>query len=129
MSFSITNTTTARLPRVRFKKAKETVLGTRYALSVVFVTPKKMRELNRVYRKKDAPTDILAFPLSESSGEIYLCLSEVKKKAPVFGMSAATYLPYLFVHGLVHLKGHDHGKKMDALEKKYCALMKIPKPG
>ena len=87
-----------------------------------------MRSLNRTYRKKDVPTDILSFPLSKKSGQIVLCLPEVKTHAAAFDMSAAAYLPYLVIHGLVHLKGHEHGRIMDTWEQRYCRRFNLKKP-
>jgi len=87
-----------------------------------------MKGLNRAYRKHDASTDILAFPLEKGAGELFISLPDVAKKAPHFGLSRKEYLEYLFVHGLVHLKGYDHGKNMDALEKKYCRTLGVSYP-
>lgn len=95
-------------------------MGERYSLSVIFTTPRKMMKLNAEYRKKPSSTDILSFGLSSKEGELYLSMSDVEKKAPLFGLSTKKYLEYLYIHGLVHLKGHDHGKRMEVLEKKYC---------
>ena len=95
-------------------------MGKRYSLSVVVITPARMKRLNRTYRRKDASTDILSFPLSKNEGEIYFSMPDVRKKAKAFAMKEADYFSYLYIHGLVHLKGLDHGKKMDALEKKHC---------
>lgn len=111
-----------------FALMKETVLGKSYELSLVFIPPKRMHALNHEYRKKNKATDILAFPLSKKNGEIYICMQEVKKKAPEFGMDTQDYLRFLFVHGMVHLQGYNHGSKMEKLEEKFCKILKIPKP-
>ena len=116
------------VPRLPFSKIKNTVLGREYELSLVFISPAKMRELNKSYRTKDAPTDILSFPLSKVSGEIFLCMSEVKKKAPLFGMTEREYLGYLFIHGLIHLEGFDHGRTMTRLERKFSKAFGFPGP-
>ncbi len=79
-----------------------------------------MMRLNRSYRHTQTSTDILSFPLSKTEGEIYISMPDVKKKAKVFAMKETDYFKYLYIHGLVHLRGLDHGKKMDAEEKKYC---------
>lgn len=100
----------------------------RYTLSLIFTTPQKIRKLNRTYRGKDASTDILSFALTKSEGELYLSMPDVKKKAPLFGLSEKKYLEYLYVHGLVHLKDLDHGKKMDSVEKKYCKQFNFTYP-
>jgi probable rRNA maturation factor len=128
MNFSITKTTSHAIPRVPFQKIKEKVLGKRYELSIVFVSPLKMRTLNKRYRKKDASTDILSFGLSENSGELYLSMPDVAKKSKLFGMNLHEYLGYLFIHGCLHLEGMDHGRTMELLERKYCRAFRLPTP-
>lgn len=126
---SVTNTTRQPIPRLPFSKIARAVLGGTYSLSVVFVTPQKMRSLNGGYRKKKSSTDVLAFPLGEDSGELLFSMKDVEKKAGLFGLSGKKYFEYLLVHGLVHLTGLDHGSKMAALEKKYCKRFGFSFPG
>ena len=87
-----------------------------------------MRELNKTYRRVDSATDILSFPLSKTSGEIVLCMPEVQTHARAWGVTTAAYLPYLVIHGLLHLRGLDHGAIMDKEEKKYCHLLGVSIP-
>ncbi len=117
--FTLTNTTKAKLPRLAFAQMKEAVLGNEYDLSVTIVDLEKIQELNTTYRKIHAPTDILSFPLSETEGEIFINLEEAKKEAPKFNRKFDNFLAFLFIHGLVHLKGHDHSDAMEALEITY----------
>jgi len=98
---------------------KEAVLGKNYDLSLVFVTPKQIQKFNKTYRQINKPTDILSFPLSATSGEILICKSEAKKEMLKFGRSYENFIIFLFIHGLVHLKGYDHSPKMDEIEIKY----------
>ncbi|MES2088101.1 MAG: rRNA maturation RNase YbeY [Patescibacteria group bacterium] len=100
---------------------KNTVLGETYDLSIVFVTRAEIRKLNRIYRSIDKATDILSFPLSKSSGEIFINLDESKIEAKKFDREFENFLGFLLIHGLVHLKGMDHGSRMEALERKYRA--------
>jgi probable rRNA maturation factor len=102
-----------------FETIKKNVLGSKYELSFVFVGPKKIQELNRIYRQIDKPTDILSFPLSKNSGEIFICKSEAKKMMSEFGRSYENFIAFLFIHGLVHLKGYDHGAEMEKVEEKF----------
>lgn len=102
-----------------FLRIKTAILGQRYNLSVAFVLPKEMRRLNRRYRNKDAATEILSFPLSESSGEIIFCQPEVQKKARLFNRTPRSFLLFLLIHGLLHLKGSRHGSKMEREEHKF----------
>ena len=116
---SITNAAKGKLPRLPFSAMKEAVLGKKYRLSVVVITLAKMRSLNRTYRKKDAPTDILSFPLSKTEGEIFLNLTEAGKESKKFGRPFENFIAFLFIHGLVHLKGFAHGSRMEVLERKF----------
>lgn len=107
---------------------KETILKKKYDLSVSFIGDTQMRKINKESRGLDSVTDILSFPLDEQSGEIFINLNYAEKKAKIFEISHEDYLSYLFVHGMIHLLGHDHGDKMDALEKKYTKKLHILYP-
>ena len=98
----------SRADAKKFEKIKNKVLGNDYELSLVFAADTLTRRLNRTYRGIDKPTNILAFPLSKTSGEIFINRSRAKP----FGVE------YLFSHGLVHLKGMKHGATMEQTEKK-----------
>jgi len=117
--FDFWNETKAKMPRLAFLRIKEAVLGKRYELSVAIVGASKMRSLNKRWRDKDAPTDILSFSLSKSSGEIYLSPGEAKKEAVKFDRTYDNFILFLFIHGLVHLKGYDHGAIMESIETKF----------
>jgi probable rRNA maturation factor len=117
-SISINNATRAKQPRVDFLRIKRSSLGKDYKLSVIFVTAPIIRKLNRVYRGKDATTDILSFPLFKNEGEIYICPIEARKEAKKFERPYDNFIAFLFIHGCMHLKGYDHGGTMERLEKK-----------
>jgi rRNA maturation RNase YbeY len=107
------------LPAIPFEAIHSKILGKNYTLTVIFCSPQESRERNLAYREKDYPTNILSFPLDESEGEIYICLSIARRDAKKFNMSYLQFLHLLFVHGCLHLKGYDHGSTMEALEVKY----------
>jgi probable rRNA maturation factor len=120
MSFTLTNTTANRSP-VPFLKIKEAILGKEYQLSLALVGEKRAREVNRRSRHKDYAPNVLSFPLGRQAGEIYLAPSVARKEAPSFGHSFKRHLTFLYIHGLLHLKGYDHGRSMEKLEEKYLA--------
>lgn len=107
------------IPVVPFLHIKEKILGKTYLLTIIFCTPEESRMRNKTYRDKDYPTNILSFPLSDSEGEIYISLSTARKDASKFDMSYMQFLHLLVIHGMLHLKGLDHGSTMEALEAKY----------
>ncbi len=123
--FEIINKTKGRLPSLPFELIKTTILGKNYELSLVFTTASKMLELNKTYRNLNESTDILSFPLSKTSGEIFICPSETKKMMTEFDRTYENFLAFLFIHGLVHLKGYDHGDKMEKVEIKFRKKFKI----
>lgn len=116
------------IPGAFLSTIKNTILKKKYDLSVSFVSEKEMQKINRENRNIDKPTDILSFPLDEDVGEIFINLKQAEKKAKIFEISAEDYLKYVFVHGMIHLLGHDHGDKMDNLEIKFTKKLHILYP-
>jgi len=115
-NFSITKTTKGKLPRLPFQRMKEAILGKRYELSLVFIGAKRARTLNRMYRKKAYVPNVLSFPLSETSGEIFLCLEEARREARENRIHERRHISHLFIHALLHLKGMRHGATMERKE-------------
>lgn len=103
----------------RIQKIKKEILGETYNLSINFVSPTVAQNLNIEYRKKDYIPNILSFPLSKKEGEIFICLSVARKEAKNFSLSYENFLTLLIIHGCLHLKGIDHGEKMEQEESKY----------
>ncbi len=119
-NFSITYLSKkSRLPRLPFLAMKEKILGKSYELSVVVATPALSKKLNRERRGKNKPTNILSFELAKDSGEIVLELGCIRRDAPKFSMKYGEFVRFLFIHGLLHLKGHAHGSTMEKQEKKW----------
>lgn len=117
--FSISNTAKS-YPSLPYEEIKNDILGKRYELSLAFVGGTRAQKLNQAYRNKTYTPNVLSFPLEEKAGEIYITPTIARKEAKKFNMSSNGYIGFLFIHGCLHLKGHAHGDKMDALEEKYC---------
>ncbi len=118
-NFHITNTTKAKLPVFDFAKMKEAVLGKKYELSVIIINKQGIKALNKEFREINEPTDILSFPLSNSFGEMYINPEMTKLEAKKFDRSYENFFAFLFIHGLVHLKGFDHGSTMENIEARF----------
>jgi probable rRNA maturation factor len=101
---------------------KEQILGKKYDLSVAFVGETSSKKANLSSRGKNKSTNILSFPLNKTSGEILICPVVAKREYKKFDLSYQDFLTYLFIHGCLHLKGHDHGEEMEKLEDKYLTL-------
>lgn len=100
-----------------FQNLKNKILGKKYDISIALVGNKKSKSLNKEYRGKDYAPDVLSFPISNESGQIFINPHVAKRKAPQFEMNYEKYLIYLVIHGMLHLKGLEHGAKMDKAEK------------
>jgi len=84
-------------------------------LSLSLVGKTRMRSLNRRYRGRDYPTDVLAFPMESMGeqteiflGDVVICLPIAIGQASRFGNSADQEILRLLIHGTLHLLGYDH---------------------
>ncbi len=77
-------------------------------VAVALVPDTEMRRLNRVYRRKDRPTDVLSFPSSLPLGDIAIARGVAARQARQHGHRQATEWRILALHGLLHLLGYDH---------------------
>lgn len=118
LSFSLINKTRIKANKYQLKKIKEMVLGKVYDLSLVFLQEKEMERLHKIWLKKSGATTVISFPLSEKTGEIFLCPSHIKKESKKYKITFSDYFKKIFTHGLLHLKGMRHGKKMEQEEEK-----------
>ena len=120
----------------------------RLSASLLFADDAEVHELNREWRGKDKPTNVLSFPMLERSelldlpaegppellGDIALALETCAREAPEKGLSLEHHATHLIVHGLLHLAGHDHeispedARAMEMLEIKALALLGIADP-
>ncbi|HEY4505629.1 MAG TPA: rRNA maturation RNase YbeY [Candidatus Paceibacterota bacterium] len=119
-NFNITNRTKSTVPPVPFANIKNVALGKKYSLSLVFIGEAESRKLNNSYRGKNKPTNILSFPLDKKTGEIFITLKVAGKEAKDFGRKLPNFIAFLFIHGLMHLKGYRHGCTMERAESKLC---------
>ncbi|MGM9987896.1 MAG: rRNA maturation RNase YbeY [Bacillaceae bacterium] len=92
-------------------------------LSITFVDNDRIQEINRDYRNKDVPTDVISFALEEMGedemeyekgevarmlGDIIISIPRAKEQAEEYGHSFERELGFLAVHGFLHLLGYDH---------------------
>jgi len=100
-------------------------------VSLAFVDKEEIKKLNKKFRKKNKPTDVLSFDLSEDKylGEIIICPEVVKENAQKYGASEKEEITKVFIHGILHLCGYDHEKskaeekRMEEKEKKYLSAI------
>jgi len=78
---------------------------------------REVRRLNRDFRAKDYPTNVLTFVYRERpalEGDIVLCAPVVAREARQRGIGADAHYAHLVVHGMLHLQGHDHLRAREA---------------
>lgn len=98
-------------------------------VSLTFVHNDEIQELNRDYRQKDAPTDVISFALQEEGegelqvigeeipimlGDIVISIDKAKEQAEEYGHPLERELGFLALHGFLHLLGYDHINKEDS---------------
>ncbi|GAV22054.1 rRNA maturation RNase YbeY [Carboxydothermus pertinax] len=86
--------------------------GCEGVVSVALVDNNYIQSLNRDYRQKDTPTDVLSFPLADDEddvlGDVVISLEKALEQAKEYGHSFLREVSFLTVHGVLHLLGHDH---------------------
>ena len=70
--------------------------------------------LNNKYRTKKNPTNVLSFPYGGGSGDVVLCHPVIAREAKEQRKSLRAHYAHLTVHGVLHLRGHDHLRNIDA---------------
>lgn len=119
----INNTTKNKIPSKKIIKTVSRFLleykKQNKDVSLAFVGDKKIKNLNRDYRKKNSTTDILSFAGEGGFlGELIININQIKKQAKDFGVSLEKELIFILVHGLLHLVGRTHDT-----DKKYKKMM------
>jgi probable rRNA maturation factor len=90
-------------------RLREWTLGHR-GITLRIVGEREGRRLNRMYRKKNYPTNVLSF----DTGDIVLCHPVIAREARAQGKAVAAHYAHLVVHGVLHLRGYDHKNKSEA---------------
>jgi len=111
-----------------FVKASEDKGKKEFELSIALVGPSEIRRLNKKYRKKNKPTDVLSYTYSNKSGEIVISPQEVKKNAKKFNSTFKKELTRVLIHGILHALSYDHHGLDDKMIKKQENYLKIFKP-
>jgi probable rRNA maturation factor len=110
-------------------------------LSLVFTDDAGIARLNKEWRGKDGPTNVLSFPafpvqpgaLPPLLGDIVLAAETVSREAKLDGKPLEHHIAHLIIHGFLHLVGHDHeaeaeAETMEAIERRALARLAIPDP-
>jgi len=94
-------------------------------IEVAIVDDRQIKKLNKKFRKKDKPTDVLAFPYGGGEpiiGDVIISRPITLRNAKKYGVTYQQELKRLVIHGVLHVLGYDHGKEMSHAEKIYEKL-------
>jgi probable rRNA maturation factor len=114
----------------------------RAGLSLSLVDDAAIRVLNREYRGRDAPTDVLSFALEDEIelaererllGDVVISIETARRQAAAYDAPLQRELYRLLIHGLLHLKGHDHERAaerrvMEREERRLADAISLPWP-
>ena len=114
--------------------------ASRRGLVIRLLDEAESRQLNRDYRGRDKPTNVLSFPFeappglpSDHLGDLVICAPVVAREALEQGKSPAHHWAHMVVHGVLHLRGYDHlepadAEAMETRERRILACFGIPDP-
>ena len=103
-------------------------LNEEYELTVRIVDKEEIQTLNKTYRHKDKPTNVLSFPFESPPevelpllGDLVICHDVVLEEAQQQNKTVKEHWAHMIIHGVLHLKGYDHiddseAETMEALE-------------
>ena len=130
-----------KLPKKEIKILVSTILKSMMAeksiVGITFVDDKTIHKLNKKYRKKDKPTDVLSFALKDGEistvissdliGDVVISIETAIRQAKDFKHSFEKELKILLVHGILHLFGYDHIKEKEfgTMKKKEKEIFKL----
>jgi probable rRNA maturation factor len=134
---ALSDATLKSAARAVFVIAPPTAHGA-YEVTVLLTDDAEMRDLNRAWRRKDAPTNVLSFSAGDHTapgrlGDVVLAYETVSNEARNAGIAFADHVSHLVIHGLLHLLGFDHmnddeAERMESLERTALARLGIADP-
>ena len=113
-------------------------IGKKISLSILLSDNKKIKKLNKIFRNKNKPTDVLSFPFEKKLnlkkntylGDIVISYEYMNKPKNLSNLDFKNKVEKIFIHGFLHLLGHDHVKlkdfkRMNQEEEKIYKFIKI----
>lgn len=112
----------------RFAGRAQKLARVKGEVAVLITSRRRVQALNRRFRRKDKPTDVLSFPRLEG-GDIAICAEIARQNAARLGHSVSDEIKVLVLHGMLHLAGYDHetdSGEMARAEARLRSQMKLP---
>jgi probable rRNA maturation factor len=96
------------------RRSARAAAAARAAIALRVVGAAESKKLNRQYRAKNRPTNVLSFPYGAGSGDVVLCHPVIRKESVRQGKSLRAHYAHLVVHGVLHLRGYGHVTRAEA---------------
>ena len=112
----------------RFARRAQMLAKVKGEVDILISSNKRVRDLNRRFRRKNKPTDVLSFP-RPSGGDIAISAQIAFENAQRYGHGLASELKILVLHGMLHLAGYDHESdngRMARAEARLRSQLKLP---
>lgn len=112
----------------RFARLAQTLAQVEGEVDILISSNTRLRDLNRRFRRKNKPTDVLSFP-RPSGGDIAISAQIALDNAQRYGHNLASELKILVLHGMLHLAGYDHERdngRMARAENRLRSQLKLP---
>ena len=106
-------------------------------VAILLTGDDEIARLNRTFRDKDGPTNVLSFPSGETAdnqlGDMALAWGVMTREAEARGITVADHLRHLIIHGFLHLQGYDHqhddeAERMEDLERRALVRLGVADP-
>lgn len=102
-------------------------------VTLAFAADEAVKPLNRDFRGKDKPTNVLSFPGVSGGGDVIFGFETIAREAEEQGKPLRNHAAHLIAHGILHLMGYDHmtpgaAKRMERLERRVMERFAIPDP-
>lgn len=91
-------------------------------MDVLITGNQQVQAMNRRFRRKDQPTDVLSFPSSRGGGDIAIAAGVAARNASRYGHAPVEELKILILHGMLHLAGYDHERDNGEMAAREAAL-------
>lgn len=88
-----------------------------HKIAVISISPQKSLILNRIYRRKNKPANVLSFRYGRDYGEILICPEVIRKEAKAAGNSYKYQMTWMVLHGMLHLAGRHHERSKAAADR------------
>lgn len=112
----------------RFARRAQKLAEIQGEVDILIATNTRLRDLNRRFRRKNKPTDVLSFP-RPSGGDIAISAQIARENAARYGHALVVELKILVLHGMLHLAGYDHeadNGRMARVESRLRSQLKLP---